>query len=89
MKNLERGWLESRSRRKALATLGGMLAASPLLRAQLDPYPLSEHRRVLGLDEMMTAFDFEPVFKANVPQATYDFTAPSSPATFGLADSIR
>ena len=38
-----------------------MLAGSPLLHAQLDPRPIWNHRRTPGLDEMLTAFDFEPV----------------------------
>ena len=33
------------------------------------------HRRTPGLNEMLTAFDFEPVMFANVPQAVYDYTA--------------
>src|SRR5262245_195822 len=63
------------SRRSALAGLGTVLAGSPLLHAQLDPRPLSTHRRTPGLDEMLVSFDFEPVMYANVPQATYDYTA--------------
>ena len=43
-----------------------MLAGSPLLHAQLDPRGLSEHTRVPGIDEMVTAFDFEPVCFANM-----------------------
>jgi isopentenyl diphosphate isomerase/L-lactate dehydrogenase-like FMN-dependent dehydrogenase len=72
---IENKWKTSRSRRKALAGLGTMLAASPLLHAQLDPRPLGTHRRTPGLDEMLVSFDFEPVMFANVPQATYDYTA--------------
>jgi len=63
------------SRRKALAGLGSVLAGSPLLHAQLDPRPISTHHRTPGLDEMLVSFDFEPVMYANIPQATYDYTA--------------
>jgi isopentenyl diphosphate isomerase/L-lactate dehydrogenase-like FMN-dependent dehydrogenase len=63
------------SRRKALAGMAGMLAGSPLLHAQLDPRPFTQHRRMPGLEEMASAFDFEPVMFANVPQAVYDYTA--------------
>ena len=63
------------SRRKAIAGLGTMITGSPLLHAQLDPRVLSTHKRTLGLDEMLTSFDFEPVMFANIPQATYDYTA--------------
>ena len=53
-------WRHSLTRREALLSLAGMLAGSPLLRAQLDPRPLKDHRRVPAIDDMMTAFDFEP-----------------------------
>jgi 4-hydroxymandelate oxidase len=72
---IEHKWKTGRSRRQALAGLGSMLAASPLLHAQLDPRPIWTHRRTPGLDEMLVAFDFEPVMYANLPQATYDYTA--------------
>lgn len=75
MTNIEKLWQHSLSRRKALAGLAGMVAGSPLLHAQLDPRPFTQHRRTPGLAEMMTAFDFEPVMFANVPLATYDYTA--------------
>jgi isopentenyl diphosphate isomerase/L-lactate dehydrogenase-like FMN-dependent dehydrogenase len=52
-----------------------MVAGSPLLHAQLDPRPFSQHRRTPGLNEMLTSFDFEPVMFANVPQSVYDYTA--------------
>ena len=65
---IERRWRQSSSRRSAIAKLAGLVAASPLLSsglaAQLDPRPLSEHKRTPGLDEMTTAFDFEPVMFA-------------------------
>jgi isopentenyl diphosphate isomerase/L-lactate dehydrogenase-like FMN-dependent dehydrogenase len=72
---MEKRWQNSFSRREALAGLAGLVAGSPLLHAQLDPRPFSQHRRTPGLNEMLTAFDFEPVMFANVPQAVYDYTA--------------
>jgi 4-hydroxymandelate oxidase len=72
------------SRRKALAGLGTVLAGSPLLHAQLDPRPLWTHRRTPGLDEMLVSFDFEPVMYANIPQATYDYTAHGDGSEFTL-----
>ena len=63
------------SRRKALTGIAGILAGSPLLNAQLDPRPYTSHRRAPGLNEMFTAFDFEPVMFANVTQSVYDYTA--------------
>jgi isopentenyl diphosphate isomerase/L-lactate dehydrogenase-like FMN-dependent dehydrogenase len=72
---IERQWEQSVSRRKALAGFAGLIAGSPLLHAQLDPRPFSTHRRTPGLAEMLSAFDFEPVMYANVPQSVYDYTA--------------
>ena len=67
MGRIEATWLHSRSRRRALAALAGVIAASPVFDpkgsrawAQLDPRPLKDHKRLPGLDEMMSAFDFEP-----------------------------
>jgi 4-hydroxymandelate oxidase len=77
-------WRHSLTRREALLSLAGMLAGSPLLRAQLDPRPLNDHRRVPGIDEMMTAFDFEPICFANMPLANYDYMAHGSDSEFTL-----
>jgi 4-hydroxymandelate oxidase len=85
---IERGWLKSPSRRKTLAALAGVVASSPLVgsrvSAQLDPRPLRDHKRSPGLDEIMTAFDFEPVMFANVPQSVYDYTAHGDGSEFTL-----
>ena len=75
MGTIERQWQQSISRRKALASLAGLVAGSPLLHAQLDPRHLNQHRRTPGLAEMFSSFDFEPVMFANVPQSIYDYTA--------------
>ncbi len=80
----ERRWRGSPSRREALASLAAMVAASPLLSAQRDPRPLGEHRRIPGFDEMQSAFDFEPVFYANVPQTVYDYTAHGADSEFTI-----
>src|SRR5687767_10441831 len=73
---VEARWRQSVSRREALAGLAGMFAGSRApLTAQTDPRPFKEHRRMPGLDEVRDSFDFEPVFFANVPQVTYDYTA--------------
>jgi len=85
---IERRWLHSRSRRKALAALASLAAGSPLIgsgaAAQLDPRPLKDHRRLPGLDEMVTAFDFEPVMFANIPLSIYDYTAHGDGSEFTL-----
>jgi isopentenyl diphosphate isomerase/L-lactate dehydrogenase-like FMN-dependent dehydrogenase len=66
--------------------MAAFLAGSPLARAaaQQDPRPLFEQRRIPGLDEMVTAFDFEPVMFANVPLATYNYTAHGDGSEFTL-----
>ncbi len=63
------------TRRRALAGVGAFLAGSPLLRAQQDPRPLSEHKRALGINEMVNVWDFEAVCRDNVPLTIYDYTA--------------
>ena len=62
------------------------MAASPIASAvaQSDPRPLREHRRALGLAEMQTSFDFEPVFFGNVPLPVYDYTAHGDGSEFTL-----
>jgi 4-hydroxymandelate oxidase len=83
---LERRWLQSRSRRRALRSLAGLAAGAPLAAAaaQQDPRPLKDHRRTPGLDEMFSSFDFEPVMFANVPLSVYDYTAHGDGSEFTL-----
>lgn len=70
----------------ALARVAGLVAASPVAAAvaQIDPRPLGEHRRVLSLAEVQTAFDFEPVFHGNVILPVYDYTAHGDGSEFTL-----
>jgi 4-hydroxymandelate oxidase len=77
-------WRDGLSRRRALAALAGMLAGAPFLRAQQDPRPLRDHKRVRGIDEMVDAFDFEPVCFGNMTQANYDYMAHGADAEFTL-----
>ena len=84
MGKIEQRWRRGMSRRKALAGLASFMAASPLLHAQRDPWPLGPHRRFLGFDEMRDVFDFEPIFRANVPLAVYDYTAHGTESEFTL-----
>jgi 4-hydroxymandelate oxidase len=73
------------SRRKALAQFAAFVAASPLLGAQQDPHgDLRTHRRVPGLDEMETVFDFEPLFHANIPLQTTEYTYHGDGSEFNL-----
>ncbi len=59
-------------------------AGLPLLAAQRDPRPLGEHRRLPGFAEMQSIFDFEPLFRANVTQAVYDYTAHGADSEFTI-----
>jgi 4-hydroxymandelate oxidase len=77
-------WQHGITRRNALLSLAGMLAGSPLLGAQFDPRPHKEHRRVPGLDELMTAYDFEPICFANMTLRNYDYMAHGSDSEFTL-----
>jgi len=81
---LENRWRHSLTRREALLGLAGVLAGSPLLYGQQDPRPLKDHKRVPGLDEMMTAFDFEPVCFGNMTLAAYDYMAHGADSEFTL-----
>src|SRR6185436_17532646 len=68
-------WRFSRGRRKALASFAAIFGASPLLRAQVDPHGLSGHERVLRLDELVDAFDFEALCYRNMTLEPYDYMA--------------
>jgi isopentenyl diphosphate isomerase/L-lactate dehydrogenase-like FMN-dependent dehydrogenase len=78
----DRVWVNSPSRRHAFRALAGFLAGSPLLRSQQDPF--RDHSRVPGLNELVTAFDFEPVAYAKVPRYNYDYTAYGTDSEFTL-----
>ena len=86
MTDIERAWLTSPSRRKAMMRLAGLMAASPVAGAwaQTDPRPLGEVRRILSLAEVQTAFDFQPIFFGNVPLSVYDYTAHGDGSEFTL-----
>src|SRR5215831_13557382 len=75
-------WAKGRNRRQAFRAIAGFLAGSPLLRTQQDPF--RDHSRVPGLDELKTAFDFEPVAYAKVPRYNYDYTAYGTDGEFTL-----
>lgn len=84
MGSQERRWHRSPSRREALASLAALVAGSPLLAAQRDPAQRAGHRRIPGFAEMRDVFDFEPVFRANVTQAVYDYTAHGADSEFTM-----
>jgi 4-hydroxymandelate oxidase len=85
----------SLTRRRALAGFAAFVAGSPLvgsralgarlLGSQLDPHGvLAGHKRVPGLDEMETVFDFEPLFNANIPLEITDYTYHGEGSEFNL-----
>src|SRR5262245_20262614 len=84
MTRIERTWEWSVSRRRALSSLAAFLAGSPLVGAQQDTAHVKHHRRAPGLHEMTDAFDFEPIFRANLPRAVYDYTAHGGETEFTM-----
>src|SRR5258708_29156111 len=62
--------------------MAGFPAGSPLLRPQQDLF--RDHSRVPALNELVTAFDFEPVAYAKVPRYNYDYTAYGTDSEFTL-----
>ncbi len=84
MGTIDQRWRHSVTRREALVGLASVLAASTRLGAQQDPRPLKDHQRALGLDEMLTAFDFEPACFANMTLSAYDYMAHGADSEFTL-----
>ena len=70
------------TRRAALSGLAGFLAGSPLLQGQQDPF--RDHSRVPAMNELLTAFDFEPVCYAKAPREYYDYMAYAVESEFTL-----
>jgi 4-hydroxymandelate oxidase len=82
---IENRWRFSMGRRQALAGLAAMFAGSPFLHAQLDPHGiLAGHKRVPGIDEMVTAFDFEPICFANMTLDRFDYMQHGEGSEFNL-----
>jgi 4-hydroxymandelate oxidase len=75
-------WRCGITRREAFRGLGGFLAGSPLLQSQQDIF--RDHSRVPGIEELVTAFDFEPVAYAKIPRDAYDYTAQGVDGEFTL-----
>ena len=72
---IENRWRFSLSRRRAFASFAGMFAASPLLKAQIDPHSLIGHKRIPRIDELVDAFDFEALCYRNMTLEPYDYMA--------------
>jgi 4-hydroxymandelate oxidase len=82
VRRVDQVWANGLSRRNAFRAMAGFLAGSPLLRSQQDPF--RDHSRVPGLNELVTAFDFEPVAYAKVLRYNYDYTAYGTDSEFTL-----
>lgn len=75
------------TRRQAIRDLAVFLAASPLLRGQLDPRP--GHARVPSLDELANVFDFERVARDRMTRRNYDYVAGGVEDEFTLRRNRR
>ena len=73
MGKIEKEWVCSFTRRAALRNIAAFAGASPFLLGQQDPF--RDHSRVPRVEELLTAFDFEPVAYAKLPRIAYDFTS--------------
>ena len=82
MGRIEKEWALGLTRRAAFRCMAAFLAGSPLTRGQQDPF--RDHSRVPGIDELVTAFDFEPLAYARVPRDAYDYTAYGTEGEFTL-----
>jgi 4-hydroxymandelate oxidase len=82
MGKIESTWSDGLARRAAFRSLAALLAGSPLLQGQQDPF--RDHSRVPKLDELTTPFDFESVAYAKVPRAAFDYTAYGTDGEFTL-----
>ena len=56
-------------------SFASMFAASPLLKAQIDPHSLIGHKRIPRLEELVDAFDFEAICYRNMTLEPYDYMA--------------
>jgi isopentenyl diphosphate isomerase/L-lactate dehydrogenase-like FMN-dependent dehydrogenase len=82
MEKLVHNWGNSLTRRNAVRGLTGFLAGSSLLRAQQDVF--RDHSRSPGLEELTSAFDFEPIAHAKLPREVFNYTAYGSAGEFTL-----
>jgi 4-hydroxymandelate oxidase len=82
MDKLVHNWGNSLTRRNAVKGLTGFLAGSSLLRGQQDVF--RDHSRLPGLQELTTAFDFEPIAYAKLPRQVFNYTAYGSGGEFTL-----
>ena len=82
MDKLVRNWGDSLTRRNAVKGLAGFLAGSSMLRGQQDVF--RDHSRSPGLEELTSAFDFEPIAYAKLPREVFNYTAYGSGGEFTM-----
>lgn len=70
------------NRREALKQFALFAAGSPLVHGQF--IPREGHRRIPSLDEIANVFEFEPVARAKIKQADYDFVAGAVEGEYSL-----
>jgi isopentenyl diphosphate isomerase/L-lactate dehydrogenase-like FMN-dependent dehydrogenase len=78
----EQSWKRSLTRRDAVRGLAGFVAGATLLPGQQDEF--RDHSRVAGIDELVTAFDFEANAFAKLPREVFNYTAYGSSGEFTL-----
>src|SRR3954471_25037680 len=85
MGTIETQWRLSMGRRRGLASLATMLAGSPPLHAPRGPNGIfTPHKGGPGIDEIMTAFDFEPICFANMTLERFDYMQHADGSEFNL-----
>lgn len=82
MEKFSHNWSKSLTRRNAVKSLTSFLAGSSLLQGQQDVF--RDHSRSPGLEELTSAFDFEPIAYSKLPREVYNYTAYGSGGEFTL-----
>lgn len=82
MEKFVHNWGNSVTRRNAVRNLTAFLAGSALLHGQQDVF--RDHSRSPGLEELTSAFDFEPIAYSKLPREVFNYTAYGSGGEFTL-----
>lgn len=82
MEKFVHNWGNSLTRRNAVRSLAGFMAGSALLHGQQDVF--RDHSRSPSLDELTSAFDFEPIAYSKLPREVFNYTAYGSGGEFTL-----
>ena len=82
MGRLHDQWRSSLTRRAGLRNLAAFIAGAPVVLGQQDRF--RDHTRIPGIQEMVTAFDFEEVAYASLPRSAYHYTAMAAEGEFTM-----